>query len=57
MLDLVGLDVRLNILRYLSRTLGDLYRPSPLLEKLVSEGRLGRKAGKGVYDYPAEPGS
>ncbi len=53
MVDLVGLDVRLNILRHLHRTLGDLYKPSPTLEKLVAEGRLGRKAGKGVYDYGA----
>jgi len=52
MVDLVGLDVRLNILRHLQRTLGDLYRPSPIIEKLVAEGRLGKKVGKGVYDYP-----
>jgi 3-hydroxybutyryl-CoA dehydrogenase len=51
MVDLVGLDVRLNILRYLHKTLGDLYRPSPIIEKLVAEGRLGKKVGKGVYDY------
>lgn len=51
MADLVGLDVRLNILRYLQKTLGDLYRPSPLLERLVAQGRLGRKVGRGVYEY------
>lgn len=49
--DLVGLDVRLSILRYLHETLGENYRPSPLLEKHVSEGRLGRKTGQGVYRY------
>ncbi len=51
MVDLVGLDVRLKILEYLHRTLGEKYRPSPLLRKYVEEGRLGRKTGRGVYDY------
>jgi len=51
MVDLVGLDVRLRILEYLHSTLGEKYRPSPLLKKLVEEGRLGRKTGHGVYDY------
>lgn len=51
MVDLVGLDVRLKILEYLHETLGEKYRPSPLLRKYVEEGRLGRKTGRGVYDY------
>ena len=51
MADLVGLDVRLRILEYLHRTLGEKYRPSPLLRQYVEEGRLGRKTGRGVYDY------
>lgn len=51
MVDLVGLDVRLRILEYLHETLGDKYRPNPLLKKLVAEGRLGRKTGRGVYVY------
>ena len=49
--DLVGLDTRLSILQYLHRTLGEKFRPCPLLEKHVAEGRLGRKVGRGVYDY------
>jgi 3-hydroxybutyryl-CoA dehydrogenase len=53
MVDLVGLDVRLSILRFLHERLGEKYRPCPLLEEYVREGRLGRKAGRGVYDYPA----
>ncbi|WP_054948837.1 3-hydroxyacyl-CoA dehydrogenase [Numidum massiliense] len=49
--DLVGLDTRLNNLQYLHETLGERFRPSPLLVKYVKAGRLGRKTGKGVYDY------
>lgn len=52
MVDLVGLDTRLSILEYLHRTLGEKYRPSPLLTQYVKAGRLGRKVGRGVYDYP-----
>jgi 3-hydroxybutyryl-CoA dehydrogenase len=51
MVDLVGLDVRLNILEYLHQTLGEKYRPNRLLKQYVQEGRLGRKSGRGVYDY------
>ena len=51
MVDLVGLDTRLSILNYLHKTLGEKYRPCPLLVKYVKAGRLGRKVGKGVYDY------
>jgi 3-hydroxybutyryl-CoA dehydrogenase len=49
--DLVGLDTRLNNLKYLHEKLGEKYRPAPLLEQYVKAGRLGRKAGRGVYDY------
>ncbi|EIT85818.1 3-hydroxybutyryl-CoA dehydrogenase [Fictibacillus macauensis ZFHKF-1] len=52
--DLVGLDTRLNNLRYLHETLGEKYRPCPLLVKYVKAGRLGRKTGRGVYDYSTE---
>ncbi len=51
MVDLIGLDVRLSILEYLHRTLGEKFRPSPLLVEYVKAGRLGRKSGRGVYDY------
>jgi 3-hydroxybutyryl-CoA dehydrogenase len=51
MVDLVGLDVRLKILEYLHSTLGEKYKPSPLLRQYVQQGRLGRKSGRGVHDY------
>jgi 3-hydroxybutyryl-CoA dehydrogenase len=51
LVDLVGLDTRLHILEYLHKSLGDKYRPCPLLSQYVKAGRLGRKAGRGVYDY------
>ncbi len=54
MIDLVGLDVRLSILEYLHQTLGDTYRPARLLVQHVKAGRLGRKVGRGVYEYDAE---
>ncbi|MBT2688195.1 3-hydroxyacyl-CoA dehydrogenase [Bacillus sp. ISL-47] len=52
--DLVGLDTRLNNLKYLHSKLGEKYRPAPLLEQYVKAGRLGRKSGRGVYDYSAK---
>jgi 3-hydroxybutyryl-CoA dehydrogenase len=51
LVDLVGLDTRLNVLDYLHRSMGEKYRPCPLLVQYVKAGRLGRKAGRGVYDY------
>ena len=52
LVDLVGLDTRLSILEYLHKSLGDKYRPAPLLVQYVRAGRLGRKSGRGVYEYP-----
>jgi 3-hydroxybutyryl-CoA dehydrogenase len=52
MVDLVGLDTRLHILEYLHKTLGEKFRPAPLMVQYVKAGRLGRKVGRGVYDYP-----
>ena len=53
--DMVGLDVRLAIARYLHRTLGDArFAPPALLERLVAEGKLGRKSGQGFFTWPAE---
>ena len=50
--DLVGLDTRLNILEYLHKSLGEKFRPCPLLVQYVKAGRLGRKSGRGVFEYP-----
>jgi 3-hydroxybutyryl-CoA dehydrogenase len=54
--DLIGLDTVLAIARVLERELGeDKYRPAPLLQKLVSAGRLGQKSKLGFYDYGSDP--
>ena len=52
LVDLVGLDTRLNILEYLHKSLGEKFRPCPLLAQYVKAGRLGRKSGRGVFEYP-----
>jgi 3-hydroxybutyryl-CoA dehydrogenase len=49
--DIVGLDVRLDIARQLSSTLGDRYAPPKILEEMVARGDLGRKSGKGFFDW------
>ena len=52
MVDLVGLDTRLHILEYLHKSLGEKFRPCPLLVQYVKAGRLGRKLGRGIFEYP-----
>lgn len=49
--DIVGLDVRLDIAEYLSRELGSRFEPPELLRRMVAEGMLGRKSGRGFYDW------
>ena len=49
--DYIGLDVMLYIGEYLANQFGDSYKPALILQQLVREGRLGKKTGKGFYDY------
>jgi 3-hydroxybutyryl-CoA dehydrogenase len=56
LVDLVGLDTRLSVLEHMHATLGEKYRPCPLLRQYVAAGRLGRKVGRGVYTYDAGEG-
>ncbi len=51
--DIVGLDVRLDIARQLSKALGDRYAPPRLLEEMVARGELGQKSGKGFFEWPS----
>lgn len=49
--DLVGLDVRLGIAEYLAATLGPRFEPPELLRRMVAEGKLGKKSGRGFYEW------
>jgi 3-hydroxybutyryl-CoA dehydrogenase len=51
LVDLVGLDTRLSVLEFLHKSMGEKYKPSTLLVQYVKAGRLGRKVGRGVYEY------
>lgn len=51
--DIVGLDVRLGIAEYLAAHLGERFEPPALLRRLVAEGHLGRKSGRGFYEWDA----
>lgn len=55
--DIVGLDVRLGIAEYLHEHLGPRFEPPALLRTMVAEGLLGRKSGRGFYDWPDAPGA
>lgn len=50
--DIVGLDVRLGVAEYLQSTLGDRFAPPQLMRDMVARGDLGRKTGRGFYDWP-----
>ncbi|MDN4616000.1 3-hydroxyacyl-CoA dehydrogenase family protein [Leifsonia sp. F6_8S_P_1B] len=54
--DIVGLDVRLDIAEHLFRELGPRFEPPGLLRRMVADGRLGRKTGRGFYPWPDEGG-
>ncbi|MCU4750468.1 3-hydroxyacyl-CoA dehydrogenase/enoyl-CoA hydratase family protein [Halobacteria archaeon AArc-curdl1] len=55
--DQVGNDVSLHVLEYMHEVLGDAYEPAPLLAEKVENEELGKKTGKGFYDYEDGPGA
>ena len=52
--DIVGLDVRLDIARQLSKALGERYAPPQILQDMVARGELGQKSGKGFFEWPSK---
>jgi 3-hydroxybutyryl-CoA dehydrogenase len=55
LLDLIGLDTELKIMDSLVRDLGPRFDPGPIMRQMVAENRLGRKSGRGFFEYPAKP--
>lgn len=55
--DIVGLDVRLDIAEYLASELGPRFEPPALLRSMVADGLLGRKSGRGFYDWSGDAGT
>jgi len=51
LIDLAGLDILLNVMETMQKELGDKYKPAPLLTKMVRAGYLGRKTGRGFFEY------
>lgn len=54
LIDLAGADVLLHVMEAMQAEFGDRCRPAPLLRKMVNAGQLGRKTGRGFYDYTAQ---
>ena len=55
LIDLIGLDTELKIMEALTRELGPRFEPGPILRQMVADNRLGRKSGRGFFEYEAKP--